>query len=117
MTDQDRPLTELAKTAMESLSALRSEIALQLHLAGMDARKAWAEVGPEAEALERRLAELVKEASTGQAQLELHLALMEARDRWRKIEPRIEGEAKAGLQRAFEQITTAIERLRKDKPS
>lgn len=117
MAAQEKTLTELAKSAADRLSALRTEAALQLHLAGMEAKDAWAEIGPQVEALEHRLEDAVNDASTGQAKLELHLALMEARERWRAIQPRILGvadDAKAGLERAFEEMSAALDRRRPD---
>lgn len=111
----EKTLTELAKSAVERIEALRAEAALQLHLAGMEAKDAWAELGPQVEALEHRLEDAVKDAESGQAKLELHLALMEARDRWRALQPRLAGlagEAKAGLEHAFEELSAALDRRR-----
>lgn len=118
MANNDKSLTELAKSAADRLSALRSEAALQLHLAGMEAKDAWAELSPQIEALEHRLADALGETTSGQAKLELHLALMEARDRWRAIEPKladVAGEAREGLVHAFEEMSAALEKRRKDE--
>ena len=117
MATNDKTLTELAKSAADRLSALRSETALQLHLAEMEAKTAWAEIAPQLEALEQRIEEVVNEASSGQAKLDLHLALMEVRDRWRAIQPKIAdlaGEAKTRLEHAFEEMSAVIERRRGD---
>lgn len=120
MTAKEKSLTELANTAAERLSTLRSETALRLHLATMEVKDAWSEVSPQIENLEHRLAEVIDRHSTGQARLELHLALMEVRDRWSAIEPKVAdlaGEAKAGIKHAFEELGAAIDRLRLDKAS
>ncbi len=111
MSSQDKSLTELASSAADRLSALRAEAALQMHLAGMEAKSAWAEVGPEVEALEARLKEAAADAASGQASLELHLLLMEARARWDRISPRLRdaaGEAVRGVERAFTEMGSAL---------
>jgi hypothetical protein len=121
MTAIEKNLTELAKSAADRLSALRSETALQLHLAGMEAKQAWAEVGPEVEALEAKLKEAAEGTATGQARLELHLALMEARDRWRALEPKVAesvGHAADAIKGAFAELGAALDRSpKKGAPS
>src|SRR6516225_5643654 len=86
MTTHENKLSALAHTAADRLSALRSEAALQLHLAGMEATETWNEMKPELDDLEAKL----KEAASGQVALEVHLALMEAKDRYNKLEPRVQ---------------------------
>jgi hypothetical protein len=113
MSSQDKSLNELATSAADRLSALRAEAALQIHLAGMDARSAWDEVGPEVEALEARLKEAVGEATSGQAALELHLLLMDARTRWERISMRLRNapvEAVKGVERAFSEMGTRLDK-------
>lgn len=48
MTDQE-PVKQQIKKSLESLSTLRDEIRLQLHLASMDAKSAWEKLEPEIE--------------------------------------------------------------------
>jgi len=118
MTATEKNLTELAKSAADRIQALRSEAALQLHLAGMEAKQAWAELGPEVEALEAKLKEAAQGAGTGQAQLELHLALMEARERWRALEPKVGqavGHAADAIKGAFAELSAALDRSPKPK--
>lgn len=113
MSSQEKSLYELASSAADRLSALRAEAALQVHLAGMEAKSAWAEVGPEVEALEVRLKEAAREATSGQAALELHLLLMETRTRWERLSMRLRdapAEAMRSVERAFSEMGPALEK-------
>ena len=113
MSSHAKSLNELAISAADRLSALRAEAALQVHLAGMEAKSAWAEVGPEVEALEARLMEAAREVRTGQAALELHLLLMEARTRWDRLSMKLHDapvEAVRSVERAFSEMGSALDR-------
>jgi len=48
MTDQE-PVKQQIRKSLESLSTLRDEIRVQLHLASMDAKDGWAKLEPEVE--------------------------------------------------------------------
>lgn len=48
MTDQE-PVKHQIKKSLESLTTLRDEIRVQLHLANMDAKTAWSKLEPEVE--------------------------------------------------------------------
>ena len=49
MTDQE-PIKHQIQKSLESLTTVRDEIRLQLHLASMDVKDGWAKLEPEAEA-------------------------------------------------------------------
>jgi molecular chaperone GrpE (heat shock protein) len=51
------------KGRVQELQALRDEIRVQLHLAGMDAKARWAEIEPQVEHLEKAAANTVTEAT------------------------------------------------------
>ena len=48
MTDQE-PIKHQIRKSLDSLTTLRDEIRLQLHLASMDAKSAWTKLEPEVE--------------------------------------------------------------------
>ena len=48
MTDQE-PIKHQIQKSLESLTTLRDEIRLQVHLASMDAKDGWARLEPEVE--------------------------------------------------------------------
>ena len=48
MTDQE-PVKHQIRKSLESLTTLRDEIRVQLHLANMDAKTAWSKLEPEVE--------------------------------------------------------------------
>lgn len=119
MSAEHKTLTDLAKSAADRLSGLVTEAELQLHLAGMEAKEAWRHVGPDVTTLRTKLQTMVDEAASGKAGLELHLGLAEARDRWRAIGPKakeVAGEAAERIEKAFAEITAALDKPKKDPP-
>ena len=61
MTTMSQTTTELKnelKTSIELLRALRDEVRVQLHLAGMDAKDQWKKLEPHLENVERAAAEV-----------------------------------------------------------
>lgn len=51
-------------STIDEIRALRDEIRLQVHLAGMEARTAWSRLEPKVHKLERQLAEGGEEVAT-----------------------------------------------------
>lgn len=82
---------ERVERAAQGLSRLRDELRVQLHLAGMEAERAWEALEPHVSHTETRLRHAAESARHGahdrKATLEMHLALMDVRDRLREMEP------------------------------
>jgi hypothetical protein len=78
--------------ATSRIAALKDEVRLKVHLAGMDANTLWEEeLRPDLESLEGRLETLLEQGlrSAGEARVQAHLGLVEARELWEAIEPRV----------------------------
>ncbi len=56
MSNQAKPLRDRVDAEIEELQSLRDEIRVKLHLAGMEAKDAWAELEPRIERLEGQVA-------------------------------------------------------------
>lgn len=78
--DKEKPIED----AVTRLTALREELRLKIHLAGMDAHDEWEELRPRLLKLESAL-----RRRTGEARVQLHLGVMELRDAWDAVEPRL----------------------------
>jgi hypothetical protein len=80
----------LAEETAARLGALREELRLKVHLAGMDARDEWEEeLRPRLQDLEERLAKALRRGA-GEARVQAHLGLMELREAWTTtLEPRL----------------------------
>lgn len=114
MDTRNETLSGLARSAADRLSALRSETAVQIHLAGMDAKKAWSALTPELDSIEARLHDAVEAASSGHAAMEVHLALMDAKDRYYRIEPQLRaivGDARDAAKHALEAMGAALDQV------
>tara|TARA_R110002072_G_scaffold79141_7_gene182913 strand:+ start:1583 stop:1984 length:402 start_codon:yes stop_codon:yes gene_type:complete len=84
--------TAKVELAASSLAALREQLRLKLHLAGMDAGDLWKEeVRPQLRAIEGSLLAWVEAGlrSAGEARVQAQLGLMEARGAWDALEPRV----------------------------
>lgn len=82
MNDEERLRANL-KTDLEELERLRDEIRVRMHLGGMEAKSAWAELEPKVDDLKRRMAsegESAKQASLSLVQ-DVRVALKRFRDK------------------------------------
>jgi len=97
--------TAHVERAAASIAALREQLRLSLHLAGMDAQDLWAEdIRPQLTSLEGSLLNWVERGlrSAGEARVQAQLGLMEARQAWEVLEPRVT-ESLDQLQRSSEE--------------
>ena len=84
--------TAQVERAASSLAALREQLRLKLHLAGMEASDLWEEeVRPQLTAIEGSLQTWIERGlrSAGEVRVQAHLGLMEAREAWESLEPRV----------------------------
>ncbi len=92
MTTDENSLRDIARDTAEKMAALRDELQVKLHLAGMDAHDSWKKAEPGLVRAEKRLREaldLVVPGGSDKVRLELQLGLMEAKDRVRELEPTV----------------------------
>ena len=97
--------TEQVEHAASSLAALREQLRLNLHLAGMDASDLWKEdIRPQLTSIEGSLQAWVERGlrSAGEVRVQAQLGLMEAREAWEALEPRV-SESLDRLQRSSEE--------------
>ena len=111
---QDEPtLRAIAQGAVDRIAAIRDDVKVRLHLAGMEAKDAWKEAEPhvaQAETELRKALDLVVPGGAEKVRLELKLGLKEAGSRVAKVEPQL---AKIGAELS-ETAKGALSKLQAD---
>ena len=93
MANDEPTLRALAQDAITRLAAIRDDLKVRIHLAGMEAADAWKELEPQVETVTSGLKTALDATVVGgseQARLQLELGVAEASDRLQVIERRFE---------------------------